>query len=261
MQNSAWVKGLVALWVLVCFGAPRANAESGHDAKAVEIAHAMMQAMGGENGWNSVRVVRFDFEVIANGKTVVDRHHLWDKETGQYRLETKTKDGRHEVALFNVNTKEGKVYIAGKRVEGAQAEKDLKDAYAAYINDMYWLAEPWKWLDPGVNLKYVGTRRRGDETYDVVQLTFGHVGLTPGDEYWDYVSKKNHLMTHWEYRLQSGQRGSWDWEYGDYGGIKLAENHVSADKKTEINMGDVQVLNNVDGAFFTDPAHMLSELK
>ncbi|HVA00835.1 MAG TPA: hypothetical protein VMV34_04175 [Terriglobia bacterium] len=261
MQRQAWIKGLLALAVLICVGAPRANAEGKRDAKAVEIAQAMMQAMGGAQGWDSVHFVRFDFKVIASGKVVVNRHHLWDKNTGRYRLETKTKDGREEVVLFNAGTKEGRVYIGGKQVEGAEAAEALKDAYAAYINDMYWLAEPWKWLDSGVNLKYAGARKRGQETYDVVQLTFGHVGLTPGDEYWAYVSRKSHLMAHWEYRLQSGQKGSWDWEYGDYGGIKLAKNHVSTDKKTEINMGDVQVLSTVDDAFFTDPAHMLSDLK
>ncbi len=260
MQKQARVGVLLALMVLA--GAPlRAGAQEKHDSKAVEIAHAMMQAMGGENGWNSVHVVRFDFKVIAEGKTVLNRHHLWNKDTGQYRLETKTKDGREEVALFNVQSKEGKVYFNGKQAEGAKAAAALKDAYAAYINDMYWLAEPWKWLDPGVNLKYDGTRQRGGETCDVVHLSFGHVGLTPGDQYWAYVSRKSHLMTHWEYHLQSGQKGSWDWQYGNYDGVMLAKNHVSADKQTEINMGDVEVLKSVDDAYFADPGRMLSGLK
>jgi hypothetical protein len=261
MLRQARAGVVLAFLVLVFVASPRAKAADKRDAKAVEIAHAMMQAMGGENGWDSVHFVRFDFKVIANGKAVLDRHHLWDKYSGRYRLETKTKDGREEVVLFNTGTKEGKVYLAGKEVEGGEAKKDLKDAYGAYINDMYWLAEPWKWLDPGVNLKYLGTRKRGKESYDVVQLTFNHVGLTPGDEYTDYISRESHLMTHWEYHLQGGQKGSWDWEYGTYGGIMLAKTHVSTDKKNEINMGDVRVLGTVDDAYFTDPGRMLSELK
>ncbi len=261
MPKQLRVKMLLGVLVLACVGAPRANAADKRDEKALEIAHRMMREMGGEHGWDSVHLIRFDFKVVSNGKVMLDRHHLWDKATGRYRLETKTKDGREEVVLFNSGTKEGKVYVGGKQVEGAEASKDLKSAYAAYINDMYWLAEPWKWLDPGVNLKYEGTRERGGETYDVVHLTFGHVGLTPGDQYWAYVSRKSHLMTHWQYLLQNGKRGSWDWQYGDYGGIKLARNHISADKKTEINMGDVEVLSSVDDAYFTDPGHMLSELK
>ena len=137
----------------------------------------------------------------------------------------------------------------------------LQDAYGAFINDMYWLAMPWKWMDSGVNLKYVGPKTRGGEACDVVELTFGHVGLTPGDMYHAFVSQKSHLMTYWEYVLQSGNKGAWDWEYGESGGIKLARNHRSSDRKMSINMGDVRVLDHADDRFFTDPAYALSKLE
>jgi hypothetical protein len=238
-----------------------ARAEDHKDPKAVELAHAMMQAMGGENGWNSAHFVRFDFDVTKGGKTLVDRKHLWDKFTGRYRLETKTKDGKSEVVLFNTGTKDGSVYVDGKKLEGAEAKKALDDAYGAFINDMYWLAEPWKWLDPGVNLKYLGEKKLGGKPFDEVELTFGHVGLTPGDKYHAYVSRDSHLMTHWEYKLQGGQTGNWNWQYAETGGIKLAKNHVSADGKTQINMGDVLVLEHADDTFFTDPTYGLAALK
>lgn len=32
-------------------------------------------------------------------------------------------------------------------------------------------------------------------------------------------------------------------------------NHTSVDRKMTISMGDVQILNSVDNAFFTDPGH------
>lgn len=238
-----------------------ARAEDHKDAKAVELAHAMMQAMGGENGWNSAHFVRFDFDVVKGGKTVMGRSHLWDKFTGRYRLESKTKDGKSEVVLFNSGTKDGSVYVEGKKVEGAEAKKELDDAYGAFINDMYWMAEPWKWLDPGVNLKYLGEKKLGGKPFDEVELTFGHVGLTPGDMYHAYVSRDSHLMTHWEFKLQGGETGTWNWQYTESGGIKLAKTHTSEDGKTEISMGDVRVLSHADDAFFTDPSHNLSGLK
>jgi hypothetical protein len=230
------------------------------DPKAEEIAKAMMQAMGGQDAWNAAHFVRYDFKVTAGGKQVVDRAHLWDKQAGRYRLEQKNKAGESQVILFNTATKQGTAYISGKALEGAAAEKALKDAYATYINDMYWLAMPWKWMDAGVNLKYEGPKKRGAETFDVVQLTFDHVGLTPGDRYHAYVSPASHLMTHWEYILQSGNKGSWDWQYADTGGIKLASNHTSEDGKS-INMGDVRVLKTVDDSYFSDAAHGLQSLK
>lgn len=251
---------LMAAVAAVCQALPAA-AQDHKDPRAVEIAHTMMQAMGGEDSWSKAHFVRFDFVVRAGGKTVVDRYHLWDKYTGRYRLESKTKDGKPQVVLFNTATKQGTVYIDGKTLEGAAAKKELDDAYGAWINDMYWMAEPWKWLEAGVNLKYMGEKKLGQGTFDEVEITFGRVGLTPGDRYDTFVSRDSHLMTHWDYVLQSHNKGSWDWQYADTHGMKLAGNHVSADKKTNISMGDVRVLDAVDGAFFTDPAHQLSELK
>lgn len=225
------------------------------DAKATEIAQSMMTAMGGVENWNRAHFVRYDFKVNVGDKTVVDRAHLWDKKTGRYRIESKTKDGKAAVMLFNAGTQQGAAYIDGKKLDGPAAAKAMKDAYGAFINDMYWLSMPWKWMDQGVHLKYMGQKTRAKNTYDVVELTFGKVGLTPGDRYDAYVSPQSHLMEHWEYRLQSGDKGSWDWEYTTVGGVKLARNHTSEGKS--ISMGDVQVMDKADDALFTDPAKML----
>ncbi len=243
-------------------------ASAERDPKAEEIAHAMMRAMGGEDAWALAHVVRFDFRVTAKGKVVANNLHLWDRKDGRYRLERMLKNGKREVVLFNIGDyqahKAGSAYVNGKKVEGEAGRKAVDEAYASYINDMWWLAMPWKWLDPGVNLKYQGSRNRNQESDDVVQLTFGHVGLTPGDMYHAFVSRQSRLMTHWEYVLQSGDKGSWDWQYADIGfsnnKVKLARNHTSSDGKTTINMGKVRILEQADDAFFTDPSHLLSKL-
>jgi hypothetical protein len=253
-RQIASVVGSLAL--LVIGGSALAADPSSADAKASEIAQSMMRAMGGQDNWNRAHFVRFDFRVIDKGKTAADRAHLWDKMTGRYRLEGKTKDGKPAVTLFNAATREGTAYVDGKKLEGAAASQALKDAYGAFINDMYWLAMPWKWTDAGVNLKYLGKKDHGGQSYDVVQLTFGKVGLTPGDKYEAYVSPQSHLMEYWEYALQSGRKGAATWEYVTTGGIKLASNHTSPDGRS-INMGDVKVSDSVDDAHFTDPAKTL----
>jgi hypothetical protein len=244
---------------LLLIGSLPTWADHRRDAKAEELAHTVMQAMGGEKAWYAAHFVRFDFKVNAGGKMVVDRSHLWDKMTGRYRLDEKTKDGKLRVVLFNVGDRKGSAYVDGKKLEGAAGAKAVKDAYEAFINDMYWLAMPWKWLDPGVNLEYLGPKTRGNEAGEMVRLTFDHVGLTPGDRYDAFVSSQSHMMTHWDYKLQDGDKGSWDWQYGDYGGIKLAKNHTGA--KMSIDMGDVRVMDQLDDAFFADAKRALSELK
>lgn len=242
------------LWTLAVLGSCLLTAAS--DPKAVEIADTMMKAMGGKDTWNRAPYVRFDFKVTAGGKVATDRAHLLDKRTGRYRLESQTKDGQPSVTLMNVATQRGSTWVNGKKLEGAAAAAALKGAYATYTNDSYWLAMPWKWMDGGVNLKYLGKKSKAGKECEMVALTFDKVGLTPGDRYEACVSPKTSLMEHWDFKLQSGQTGSWDWEYVTTGGVMLARNHVSADGKT-IGMGDVKVMQSADDALFTDPAKSL----
>ena len=127
------------------------------DAKAQGIAQAMMKEMGGQDAWNQAHFVRYDFRVSAGGKTVADRSHLWDKRTGRYRLETVDKNGARQVVLFNTADAQ------------SPAKPEVKQAYATFINDMYWLAMPWKWMDAGVHLKYLGNK--ADSTWCSSRLT------------------------------------------------------------------------------------------
>ena len=55
-----WIAG--AVLGLLLAGGTRLNAEGeNRDPKAVEVARTMIQAMGGEDAWNAVHFVRFDF--------------------------------------------------------------------------------------------------------------------------------------------------------------------------------------------------------
>ena len=233
------------------------NAADIRDAKAVEIGGKMTKAMGGEEAWAKARYIRFDFRLMDAGAAKMERSHLWDKSTGRYRFDSKTKDGKASVTLMNLATQKGDTFVDGKKLEGAPAAKALKDAYASYINDYYWLAMPWKWTEPGVNLKHLGQKPCKTNTCDVVELTFGKVGLTPGDRYHAFVNPQTNLMEHWEYTLQSGNKGSWDWEYTSTGGVMLASNH-SDGKGKALDMGTVKVLDKVDAVVFEDPKSELS---
>lgn len=236
----------------ICTTAPL-FAQERRDPRAVELAHDVMRSMGGERAWNDVRYIRFDFKVGSNGQWRVDRSHLWDKWEGRYRLEQTTEDGKTEAILFNTKTREGDVYLDGEKVAGEAAADALERAYGAYINDAYWLAMPWKWLDPGVHLAYVGEKEHNGQACDVVELSFDQVGLTPGDRYQAYVSKNSKMMIYWEYTLESGRTGAWEWEYTATGEVALAKTHRNAEGM-EINMGPVSASASVDETPFSDPA-------
>src|ERR1051326_9509676 len=139
----------IAFAFLVATASLLPAAEPHRDAKADEIAHAVMNAMGGEKAWYAAHFVRYDFIVDLGNKVVENRSHLWDKMTGRYRLEDKTKDGKPRVVLFSINDRKGNAYVDGKKLDGPAGAKAVKDAYEAFINDMYWLAMPSKWLHTG----------------------------------------------------------------------------------------------------------------
>lgn len=244
--------GFLSLLLLLTVCAP---ARAASDAKAAEIGRSMVEAMGGQDAWNRARFLRFDFRVDAGGKTAADRAHLWDRHTGRYRLEN-----AGSVVLFNTATQQGSAYQDGKKLDATATAAAIKKAYGTFINDFYWLAMPWKWTDSGVHLKSLGKRPYKGQQYDVVELTFGKVGLTPGDRYLAFVSPKSRLMEHWEYTLQSGNTGSWDWSYAKSGGVMLAREHTGADGRT-IRHGNPQVLGSVDDAYFSDASRMLAGLK
>jgi hypothetical protein len=186
---------------------------------AEQVAARLEQAMGGQ-AFAAARVLRFTWAVERDGERAVAYDHSWDRWTGDYRLAgTDNESGRPWLALFNLESRSGRVWLGGEELVGEALAERLDRAYARFINDSYWLLMPWKWLDPGVHLAYVGTDEVDGESCDVVELTFGeNVGLTSNDRYRGYVSRTSGLMTRWSYVLQNddftsgeGEPTTWNW--------------------------------------------------
>jgi hypothetical protein len=109
---------LIPVAALLGLATPLRAAEVSSQPKAVAIADRVMQALGGPEAWSGTRYLRFDFAVDHGGKTVASRAHTWDKWTGRYRLDAKTKEGDPYTVLMNINTKEGSAWLKGKGLTG-----------------------------------------------------------------------------------------------------------------------------------------------
>ena len=221
------------------------------DPKAVAVADAALAAMGGQAAWDGTHYLRFTFA----GR----RTHFWDKWTGRHRLEGKTRENESYVVLDNVNTKQGAAYIDGKAVEGDKGAKLVESSYAAWINDTYWLLMPYKLKDSGVNLTYVGPQQVDGKSYDEISLTFGPVGLTPGDHYWAWFNHDTHLMERWAYLLEDQPRDAaptaWLWQgWQRYGQIMLAPHRVQVGGERKLELSDILVASIVPDTVFTSPA-------
>ena len=175
------------------------------ESKADSVAQRLVEAHGMQ-AWASAPLLRFDFAVDRGQGAASPRRHLWNRRTGDYRLEWTGGSDSTYVALINVDEvsddlPSGTVYLNGAEVTGAQDSTRRAQAYRAFINDTYWLLAPLKVFDPGVDRSYVADSSTAE--HDVLHLAFGDVGLTPGDEYWMYVDKKTGHIDRWAFHLQS----------------------------------------------------------
>ncbi len=171
------------------------------ETKADSVAMQVFEAFGGPEAWASLRYLRFDFGGGTESTRNIRASHLWDRHTGDYRVEMMGGQDTVYVALFNVNTREGDVYLNGEPVEGPRREELLEQAYVRFINDTYWLLMPVKMFDPGVTRTYVSDSSSAGT--EVIQLSFADVGLTPGDRYWVYVDAATGRVDRWAFHLQS----------------------------------------------------------
>ncbi|WP_299760372.1 DUF6503 family protein [uncultured Pontibacter sp.] len=196
------------------------------DDKAKSIARKVVENMGGEEGWSDTRYLAWTFN---------NQYQVWDKHQNRFRWE---KDSL--VAIINTQTKEGKVYAAGKELQDAQEkQKLLERAHALWINNSYWLVMPFKLQDPGVNLRYIGEEETIDgKQADVLEMTFENVGLTPQNKYKVWVDKEQGLVTQWAFfrnyeDAEPTFTRRWS-DYRDYGSIKLASDRSNPQSDFEL---------------------------
>jgi hypothetical protein len=217
------------------------------DPRAIAIADASMQAMGGRKAWNQTRYLTWSFF----GR----RLHVWDRHTGDIRVEwDDSKTNSHSIVLMNIHTRDGRAWRNGNEVtDKTELSALLKRAHAAWVNDSYWLVMPYKLKDSGVTLGYVGQAAMEDgRSAEVLSLTFRNVGLTPANKYHVYIATDTKLVEQWAFYAKATDTepafvGPWhNWQ--QYGRIMLSDDHGQGRAHT-----DVAAPEHMPGEVFTQP--------
>lgn len=223
------------------------------DADSRRIHARMMDAMGGERGWERARYFEFDFVVVGDGEERSRWSHRWDRWEGDYRL-AGVREGDSLIALFDASEPEsGRVWRGGVEVQGEAADSLLRYAHARHINDSYWLLMPYKWTDPGVNVSYEGERTDPDgRRWEVIRLRFDEVGLTPQNEYLAFIDPESGLMARWQhFRTADAEPSTAEWrDWQRFGPISLSTEKPAPDGAFAIRFENVRVERSVpSGAF------------
>jgi hypothetical protein len=227
--------------------AERVQVSAESDERAIEIAQAVMEQMGGWEAWDRTRCIKWRFF----GR----RLHFWDKPTGDISIEGPFggRDNPVEMKiLMNVHTREGRVWRDGVELEGDELVKGLQSGYEAWINDSYWMVMPYKLLDPGVTLKYAGERPMEDgRISDVLELTFDGVGVTPENRYEVFVARDTGLVEQWSFyrNAEDAEPGfTMPWT----GWQRFGEIMLSTSRGRDADW-EIEVMDEVPGAVFAAP--------
>ena len=221
------------------------------------LAYRAIEADGGMRAWQNLRHAAFSFGTERDGVSQPFRRHIWDRHTGDYRLEYPVGSDTATVVLFNVHTQAGAVYKAGTLVGGADAEIQLSRAYRAFINDTYWFLFPVKLLDPGV------TRTLLPDTHATaygIELTYDGVGLTPGDRFRAFIDRETYKVTEWSFILEGNPTAPathYRWEeeqtFMTAGGpLSVRTRKVNPTSGRVLLTDDVRLEDQMDQRWYTD---------
>ena len=216
------------------------------DPEAVALAEEVLNKMGGRTAWENTRFVSWNF--------FDRRFHVWDRYTGDLRIEYEAEDGSAMLILMNLNDRTGRAWSGGVELTGEPSlSETLQSGYAMWVNDAYWLFMPYKLQDPGVTLRMKGDSIMEDgRAATCIVLTFEEVGLTPDNKYHVHISKESGLVEQWDFYADSSDdvpkfKIPWhNWK--PYGSILLS------DDRGKYSLAPVQVYGNLPAAVFTDPA-------
>ncbi|PPK86482.1 hypothetical protein CLV84_3411 [Neolewinella xylanilytica] len=218
---------------------------AGSDPQAIAIADSVVKYHGGRKAYDDVRFLQWNFFGA--------RRLTWDKEEDRVRIDV-PNDSMIYLLDFSDDDLTGAVSKNGMEMtEPDSIDLYLQDAYSMWINDSYWLVQPFKLKDSGVTLKYAGEGEdpQKNRPSDILELTFTEVGDTPGNKYRLYVDKENYRINTWQFFRTADDAEpaiSTPFDgYQDYAGVML-----SGDRGGRFQLQDISVTNDMDESVFTE---------
>ncbi len=233
---TSWLLPLVFFAALAQAGSTASPADA--------LAHRVHQRAGGDR-LDEVSQLGFRFVVLDGGKRKFEAMHRWDLRAQTDRVSWTDGEGRSIEAMVNLPTRQAEIQVDGIAPGEAEHADLTAAAYRRWVNDSYWLMLPLKLLDPGVQRTLEAPRELDGKRLEVLELTYGEVGLTPGDTYWLFIDPATDQIVRWEMVLEGRAPPPKGFSWVDYravGPLTLAHDHMNDDASRHILFEDVQAL-------------------
>ncbi|MBB4077901.1 hypothetical protein GGR28_000502 [Lewinella aquimaris] len=217
---------------------------TGSDERAIAIADSVVKHHGGRQAFDNARFFKWNF---FGARTLT-----WDKEEDRVRIEVPEKQ---IIYLLDYSDDD---LTGAVRKEGVEMTNPdslaiyLQSANSMFINDSYWLIQPFKLKDSGVTLKYIGeeTDPKQQRPSEVIELTFKDVGDTPGNRYRLFVDKETYRINTWQFfRNAADEAPAMETPfngYREYSGIL-----ISGDRGGRAQLTDIEVTDSIPESVFT----------
>ncbi|MFQ3213639.1 MAG: hypothetical protein ACJAT1_000771 [Marivirga sp.] len=209
------------------------------DPKAVLLAETVIAAHGGKEAWNKARYISWNF--------LGSRDLVWDKYTGLVRIDYPREESTY---IINIQEDTGQVMLRNQLIKDPDSLINYIDrGKQIWVNDAYWLVFPFKLMDPGVELHYVGSDTTvSGKKAEIIALSFDEVGFTPENKYYAYIDPQTKLILQWDYfskATDSLPSLSSEWtEYERYGDLFLSSGRGAR------KLGNIAVSQSIDSTLF-----------
>lgn len=217
----------------------------GSDPTAIALADSIVAAHGGRRAYDDTRYLKWNFFGF--------RQLTWDKQDQRVRIEVPSQEATYLLDYGDADNLTGKVSIGGEEITQPDSlDKYLTRAHSIFINDSYWLVQPFKLKDSGVTLDHLGRRKDPITKADAeaLEMRFDGVGDTPDNRYVIYVDPKSYRFLTWEfYRDASDEEPAMTTPYRGY--ARYGDVYLSSDRG-ERKLSDIEAPATVEEAVFEE---------
>ena len=168
------------------------------DSVADSLARRVMEVAGGAETWSQVPYVIFSQAVEINRIPNRVVRHLWNRKTNQYRMELPGPAGQPYVVLFDIDTRQGKVYWDSVELDPGESSVRIEEAFDRFVNDSFWLLAPMMLFDSGVERTFLPDS--SNEEVDVLHLRFTLPDRAPAEEFYLQIDRSSGQIQQWKYR-------------------------------------------------------------